>query len=552
MRLIKILIAFFLSCHQLAAQDPIVVELVRNINQVSVGNGDGNSFPSVFTVQQDKLYFRARTLQNDWNLFVYDGTADSLTRLTYTSYGDFNLGSELLPFNDGIIFSGDNAWNDYEPWFTDGTVEGTNMIRDLYPGSSNNSSYPSYFVEFDGKVYFEADVTLGSEVYVTDLTYDGTQMLRNIGQISANPMDFMVFNDRLYFRAEESNVVGVELWSTDGTEAGTTMLIDLNSGSGGSSPSNLFVYDNQLYFTAVGVGIGRELWRTDGSASGTELFADINEAESEGSNPRGFIEFDNKLFFVASDSVHGSELWYADADSVHMVKDVGLDIGGLGYAQLHEFDGKLFFAAQTQNFGSRILFESDGTEEGTLPVLTAEGGFIKDPNNFVNWGDRMIFNAKKAQTENTQMWIRNAGSQNARQLFPDSVVGWAAFPYSEHCIYNNELYFAGTLIDSIGVELFKLRDTTQIVTELSENFEVAARTTVFPNPNDGQFIISSHYPEGKHELMVHSMQGVLVYRAVSSISTDWIDLRGLAKGMYFLSVYINEGLSIQPVKFMVE
>ena len=43
---------------------------------------------------------------------------------------------------------------------------------------------------------------------------------------------------------------GVELWSTDGTFAGTTLVRDIYAGTFSSSPSNLTVFNGKLYFTA--------------------------------------------------------------------------------------------------------------------------------------------------------------------------------------------------------------------------------------------------------------------------------------------------------------
>ena len=60
-----------------------------------------------------------------------------------------------------------------ELWVSDGTRDGTRMISDIRPGP--NSSEPSEFAGYGGKVYFRADngVT-GQDPWRTDGTADNT------------------------------------------------------------------------------------------------------------------------------------------------------------------------------------------------------------------------------------------------------------------------------------------------------------------------------------------------------------------------------------------
>ena len=60
---------------------------------------------------------------------------------------------------------------------------------------------------------------------------------------------FFVYNNKIYFAADDSNGsntggadLGKELWVTDGTDAGTSLVKDLRIGSASSSPSSFFEY----------------------------------------------------------------------------------------------------------------------------------------------------------------------------------------------------------------------------------------------------------------------------------------------------------------------
>ena len=61
----------------------------------------------------------------------------------------------------------------------------------------------------------------------------------------------------------------MKLWQSDGTAAGTTLLDDINPGSGSSFPSFLAVSGGNLYFVADDGTNGRELWKSDGTTAGT-------------------------------------------------------------------------------------------------------------------------------------------------------------------------------------------------------------------------------------------------------------------------------------------
>jgi len=80
---------------------------------------------------------------------------------------------------------------------------------------------------------------------------------------------------------------GYELWVTDGTAAGTQMVLDINPGSSGSNPSHITSLGNgtAVFDATDGTHFG-ELWITDGTAAGTHL--DSNSNSTFVSYPRNF------------------------------------------------------------------------------------------------------------------------------------------------------------------------------------------------------------------------------------------------------------------------
>src|SRR5437868_4618465 len=84
----------------------------------------------------------------------------------------------------------------------------------------------------------------------------------------SDPAKFTEVGSVVFFAANDGSS-GVELWKSDGTDAGTVRVKDIRTGSSSSSPSNLMNVGGTLYFTANDGTSGVELWKTDGTDAGT-------------------------------------------------------------------------------------------------------------------------------------------------------------------------------------------------------------------------------------------------------------------------------------------
>ena len=369
-------------------------QLVKDINRGS--SYGGGSYPRNLTESNDQLYFTAFDEKNGTELWVSDGTTEG-TQLVkdifpgrgpvgydYSPYGYDRYFSpdNLTEFNNKLYFSADDSENGDELWVSDGTTEGTQLVKDINPGGDYyNDSYPSYLTEFNNKLYFRADDgENGAELWVSDGTTEGTQLFKDInpGRGRSYLIDLTEFNDQLYFRASDGEN-GIELWVSDGTTEGTQLFKDINPGSGGSDPRNLTEIDNQLYFTAFDEKNGTELWVSDGTTEGTQLVKDINPGS--GGSSDNLTEIDNKLYFTANDGENGTELWVSDGttEGTQLVKDINPGSSPYGYvngsnpSDLTEIDNQLYFTANDGENG-RELFKLIVDDSTTTNIITGTNG----------------------------------------------------------------------------------------------------------------------------------------------------------------------------------
>ncbi|HEV7571075.1 MAG TPA: ELWxxDGT repeat protein [Thermoanaerobaculia bacterium] len=112
-------------------------------------------------------------------------------------------------------------------------------------------------------------------------------------------------NGKLIFNANDGRN-GTELWTTDGTAAGTRLLADIRTGFASSFPGERIVYHGQMIFDADDGVDGRELWITDGTPAGTHFLNDLSPGAGN-SNPGGYVLFHDLIYFGA-----GTGLWKSD------------------------------------------------------------------------------------------------------------------------------------------------------------------------------------------------------------------------------------------------
>ena len=580
-----------------------------NLNQTSNSElkfleFNGNIF---FTGGKDSL--------NGNELWKTDGTSNG-TNIVYDIYKKWGVitsgQSDFTKFNDKIIFAGTNGLSGIEPFISDGTISGTKIIKDIIPGSSssiwNSQDNRPFFTQAGNYVFFKASNGSGSgiELFRTDGTEEGTFMVKDIAIGNTSSIDnfptFFGHNGIFYFKANDQ-VHGDELWRSDGTSEGTFMLKDILPGNlSGIYFSNF--YDNHynavnrkcfapigqyLYFMAKD-GQGNGLWRTDGSTIGTTKILAI-PSSGVFDSPIIIGSNGNKIFYITNinnSSWGNNSLWVTDGTQAGTIllgqylitgpqqfkKSKNLDnfffytVFNNNGANLMKTDGTLAGTSQVTNFNFPVfdrfnfleqcgdylyflvnsvglpygkeLWRTNGTTVGTLLI---EGFEFENPNFIANCTciNNHLFYTKDNYPDSvfyisndnvlpTELQINIINAPNFGEYEGISS------PQGLLNINNNILFVGGTYAS--GGELY----FSEIGNSLSINNQnivnISNEIIIYPNPSKGVFYVKPNKDIKIENIQIFDFNGKIVADKV--FENEFIDCSNFSKGVYILKIITNE------------
>ena len=289
--------------------------------------------------------------------FSIDADGQSVTKvLPFETYNETNhyYGSAARNAIAGLgtiaLFGYNDLLHGDELWRSDGTKQGTYLLKDLIKGPA--SAHPESFAAWRGTVYFT------------------TPPLRNQRNLP-NPND-------------PANFDPPQLWRSDGTPTGTELVTSLDTlvwfpdsqvGDWGR-PVALQPGPNSLYFITVafeGIYIFEYiLWRSDGTAQGT-----VQMKHPNGDTPlhaTNFLQSIGELTFFADNQNQmfsedyqwlRGKLWRTDGSqqgSVQLSEQ-------LAFPTMTILDGRAYFVLHTENEFILARTNEDATSVETVGVI---------------------------------------------------------------------------------------------------------------------------------------------------------------------------------------
>ncbi|MEZ4774166.1 MAG: T9SS type A sorting domain-containing protein [Bacteroidia bacterium] len=518
-------------------------------------NSKGAAYFGEFTEIGQKAYFSCATVgDTNSGIWVTDGTPAGTHVLSKVQAGGNLFFYELTALNNHLIFKAERTYadmvNGIELWHSDGTTAGTNILKDIWPGSG--SSVPEQLYLFNGEVFFRATDSLnGTELWKTDGTANGTILVKNIAPGAAGSFvdNFTALGNQLFFSAYEPTT-GNELWVTDGTPGGTHLFLDINAtGNQSAGPRNFYVYQGKLYFTAESAGTGAELWVSDGTVQGTTFLKDINPGP-DGSGIREFYGFNGKVYFNAQDDTHGEELWVTDGTSggTYQIKDIHTGSASaypLGYMN---FQGHLYFSAYDDSHGNELWY-TDGTEAGTqlyLDIIPGSDG--SNPASMTTFGDSLYFVALEAIGDN-QMFVTAGDPAQTHVISPPGNTAINPLFGLNFTVFNpvlNSLFFSADY-DQTGQDMWQYTDASGGV-GIEKQIKQQSLFSIWPNPADDIVRISSQlYPVRPISVEVTDLQGKITASESGFSDQMTIDISTLSPGLYMLKLQMGNSTSFHKL-----
>jgi ELWxxDGT repeat protein len=168
--------------------------------------------------------------------------------------------TRLININGTLFFAATDGVNGVQLWKSTGSEASTLMVKKINPSgdsmlygcTTTPCPYP-FQVNVNGTLFFSAtDGTHGFELWKSNGTSDGTLMVKDIsaGAANSNPTRLTSVCNRLFFTA------GNGLWVSDGTSDGTK-LVKLYT----ESPALLTPVGNWLFYAANDGSHGQELYK---------------------------------------------------------------------------------------------------------------------------------------------------------------------------------------------------------------------------------------------------------------------------------------------------
>lgn len=363
-------------------------------------------------VGQRVLFLTTSGGLSELRLFSVDPVDETLALLAQVAPNGFYVANSLHALGNRALFASASGDAGLEPWVSDGTPDGTRRLADLCPGSCSSDltlGRPGGVARLGDRLLFAADDGAGVSVWSTNgfdeparfidacaacvqtrdialLSLDDQRVLvRTPEALQISETDggtstivqqrlFVSFVDtarlagRVIFGASTISD-GSEPWVSDGTAAGTGLILDLRDNDAGSQPSLVGDFGKEALLFAIDGVSGRRFWRSDGTLDGTTPVGSGDGLEPW-NGAQGLRVAGNQVFFVAT-TEEGRALWSTpdlDAPPQRLTPFLPEPKSGP-----FPTEPVLISLAVSATNGERVIFfresgvwSSDGTVEGTV------------------------------------------------------------------------------------------------------------------------------------------------------------------------------------------
>lgn len=400
------------------------------------------------------------------------GTELGTVPVTDSSHGNVLYAVE---HENQLLFVSEDSMDLQKLWSFDPGSDELNMVYDL---GSNQEELFAIHSGTKGLLFEAHDLIRNRFYFLSNDNTIPTEILEPGFFSLLLPFDrhFINQDDIVYFSFPHPDL-GIELWKTDGSPGGTTMVAEIFEGPGHSDIDHLTSLGKEILFTARHPDYGFELWRTDGSDMGTELVVDLTQ-DDQGSYPYTYnVSLGNKLFFTAVTAEFGDEPYITDGtpEGTKLLNDIYRGPRGSNACCFTQLGDKVFFVARSDTL-SKTVYETDGSTDGTKPLFD-----IPVLNGMIKFRDHLLFDGWTPEN-GLELWKTDgtpANTEMVKDIFEGSEWSWPQFPF-----FNQKLDSVAYFIANDGIhdnEIWKT-DGTDAGTKRITNIALSDLAPLDPYP----------------------------------------------------------------------
>lgn len=403
-----------------------------------------------------------------------------ITQMSNESSGSHDYPGSFATFNNALYMK--LSKNGFSKLFKLDASGSLTQVSNTHSGGDDD---PLYLKVFNNELLFNAQDSSGLyRLYKIDTSNNVTQLTNSCGA-GNYPAEFTLYNSEMYFSMNASNCLN-RLFKLNASG----QLSQVSSVGSNDSPNGLYIYNNELYFTAKlsSTGSPNKLFKV--STSG-QVYQVSNNRNLEYDRPGIFATMNNQIYLSLVDSGNGDRLWRLDSsgaisqvstlrpfelilfngslygalgskvykiDSSNQVTQIGdVNPGSADdAANFYIFNGELYFTANSDHFNRRKLFKINSSDQISRVSNTASGtSDIQGNPWFTQYKNELYF-----------VGVNSSGYFKLFKLGPHSPVTQVSntagnsasdFP-SELFVYNDELYFSAySQASGNKAKLFKLK-----------------------------------------------------------------------------------------------
>ncbi len=495
------------------------------------------------------LYFTAQNGDYNYELWVTDGTQQGTHVVKEINvFGSANPG-KLHKVGNHIIFAATEDAADgmgiatYDVFASDGTEQGTVKIANV-DESFNDFLSSGRVITFNNKLVF----CTANQVMVTDGTSSGTTPLSSIAQY-AQGFGYCELNGKVYFLINQSNQL--QVWRTDGTVNGTKLMKDLTGII--MYGETMKAFNGKLYITGAPQGQGHDLYVYDGAENGA--VQKVNLGPSGNSYPTELTVYNSTLWFLAANNAHNN-LYKLDANDVVPVPVPSVSDMDV-YGDLAFANNRVYFTDQMNNRVIRsVNAQNYSLSELNLSDKQLPWFWQTDASFLVGMNDKIYFTAYDTLNQQQYFMVSDGTPDGTRAVMPEgfnvshpfnALIGCGMADAFDFTTFGNKIVVPANFNDA-GRELWFFTDVNAVgINESVSEIGVS----LFPNPATHVLNVSftsSNYCQT--EVVVKDMSGRVTASEKTLDNNLSFSVSHYSTGSYFAELW-QEGQRIAVKKFSI-